>query len=389
MNIILDKKNNLLLEPYVKNFLNPKYVFIPVLKGAKLKVKDNTYVYKDDIIMINKEGMSIHSSISGTVLGVKDMMLVMGKTPCLVIENDFKESIRTKKNTKKFINDYTKEDFMRVLEDTSIYHKDYIYKKFKTPNSNLIINGVESEPLFGNKYFLLKDNITEILDTIDLMSELFHYEHIVLAIKNTYSDIIEAFSNELGTYPNIDFRLINDDYPNGINEYLKDIIGLSDTDIFEISEICDIYHALKKEVPASTKLITISGNAVEPRSVVRVKKGTLLSEVFTNNFDFTNKNVDVYLNGIMSGNLVNTMQYVIDDDIEGVLIMKSVNHAETECINCGLCHKSCPRGLDPKYVFDHKGKVKNEYKDTCLQCGLCNYVCPANRNLKKYMGEIK
>lgn len=382
--VVINKKNNILLDAYVKNFLNPKYVFIKLEKGADLKVQDNSYVYKDDIVMINKNGMSVHSSVSGRVLGVKDMIYEDGVAPSLVIENDFKENIRMKKSAKKFINNYTLEEFMMVLEDTSLYHGDYLYSKFKNVGTNLIINGVEREPFFGCKYFLLKENITEILDTIDLLSVLFKYDRVVLAIKNVDNDIIQAFNDEIGTYPNIELRLINDDYPNGANECLKGIIGI-DADVLDISEICEIYHALKKEVPASTKLITISGNAVNPKCVVRVKKGSLLSEVFTNNFDFTYKNVDVYLNGIIGGKLVDTLQYVIDDKIDGVIIMKSIDHKELECINCGLCHKNCPMGLNPKYVFDHKGKVKREYKDKCIQCGLCTFVCPSNRNLKKYM----
>ena len=71
--------------------------------------------------------------------------------------------------------------------------------------------------------------------------------------------------------------------------------------------------------------------------------------------------------------------------VEGVFITKKKNNLELECQNCGLCHKSCPKSLNPKYVCDHEGRVKSEYKNSCLHCGLCDYVCPSNRCLSKYM----
>ncbi len=390
--VSLKKDYSIKLESYMKSFLNPRYVFLPIDDGFKLRVIDNSYVYKNDIVMFTKDGKSVHSSVSGRVLGVKEMFYSSGeKKSSLVIENDFKENIRIRKCAKKFIQRYDKENFMQVLEDTSLYYKGkYVHDKFCKVNRNFLVNAIELEPYFGNKYFILKENAETILETIDLISELFQFEKIVLAIKNNDSEIINSFFDLIGTYPNIEIRLLADGYPCGKDEFLKRELELEDVFILSVDEIIGIYNVLKKQAPVTEKIITITGNAVKPKCAIKVKLGTLLSEVFINNFDFTKENVDVYLNGMMSGKNVSTLKYVIDSDVDGILIMEKTHKQEGDCINCGLCTKNCPMGLNPKYVFDHEGKVKPEYKENCLACGLCSYMCPSNRDLKKYMnlGDI-
>ena len=272
--VTIKKDPTIKLEEDIIEFLNPRFIFLPIKEGFKLKVRDEEYVYKNDIVAMDREGHMVHSSISGRVLGVKEMPYYNNKSyPSLVIENDFKENMRVRKSAKKYISTYTKKELLRVLKDTFLFYK-------------------------GN--------------------------------------------------------------------YLSDKIG---------------------ELTNELNYITITGTSVKPRSIVKVKIGSLLSEAFINHFNFTEKEVDVYLNGIMSGELVNSLKIVIDTDIEGILVLKKEKEETERCIKCGLCSKNCPVGLNPKYVYDHKGLVKKEYYDTCIKCGLCSYLCPSNIDLKKAMKE--
>ena len=385
--VTIKRENNIKLESFIKNYLNPKYVFLPIDEGYKLRVIDNSYVYKNDIVMFTDKGKSVHSSVSGRVLGIKDMLYSNGvKKSSLVIENDLKENVRVRKSARKYIDNYDRNSFLQILDDASFkYRGKYVVQKFLENKKALLINGIELEPYFGNKYFELLENADIILETVDLLSNIFHFEKNILAIKNNSSDIISNFMNELGTYPNIELKLMGDAYPNGMDNYLKKILELDDPLILSIEEVLGIYHILKKQIPVSEKLITITGNAVNPKCVIKVKLGSLLSEVFINNFDFTEKSVVVYLNGNMTGRIVDTLKFVIDSTVDGIVVMKKSVKQVENCISCGLCFKCCPMGLNPKYVFDHSGNVKSEYKEGCLQCGLCNYVCPSNIDLKSYM----
>lgn len=387
--VSIKRDETIVLNDNIKFFLNPKYAFFKIEKGTRLKVKDNSYVYKNDIIMINKDGYTVHSSISGVVLGAKDVDYVDGKYTSLIIENDFKENIRIRKSAKKTICDYKKEEVLNLFEDFSLtYSEEKLVDVFSQSHETFIVNGLEKEIYFGNKYFTLRDNASTILETIDFLSTIFNFKKSIFVIASSNSKQVSSFMDIIGTYPNIELRLLQNDYPLGFNDYLKEYLGYEDSLIIDVEKIVDIYNVLKKNQPITEKIITISGNAVEPKACINVKVGSLLSEVFINNFDFSYKNVNVYLNGLIHGKIINTLQYVIDDKIDGILIMKKEEKCEKECLNCGLCHKKCPRGLNPKYVADHKGKVRNDYKSGCLSCGLCDYICPANRELMKYMKEV-
>jgi len=209
------KNGNILLDSYTKNFLNPKYIFIPIESRSRLRVTDNVYVYKNDIVMLTRENLGVYTPISGRVLGVKNMLYSPGKTKAsLVIENDFKENMKIKRSAKRYINDHDKKSFLNLLEDTALTSKnDYIYKKFTKNHKTLIINGIELEPLFGNKYFILKENVENILETIDFIHSLFNYEECILAIKNTSSEIVTEIIDTIGTYPKINLRLVNQHTP--------------------------------------------------------------------------------------------------------------------------------------------------------------------------------
>lgn len=385
--IAINKDYDIKLDSFVRNYFNPRYIFLPIKKKYKLRVTDNTYIYKNDIVMFDDFGKSIHSSISGKVLGVKDMLYYGNKViPSLVIENDFKENIRVRKSAKRYLNSYDLKTFKELIDDNSLRYKgEYVLDKFEKKSKIFLINGVELEPYFGNNYFLLINNVDTILETVDLISGLYDFEKTIIVIKNNDSELVDKFLNQIGTYPNIEFRLVNDVYPIGKEKLLLKELKIDNAVTLTIEELVWIYNVLKKQAPVTEKIITISGNAVNPKSSINVKLGTLLSEVFINNFDFTEETVDVYLNGVMHGELVDTLKYVITSDIDGIIVNKKCENKEDVCLNCGLCLKHCPMGLNPKFVKENKDKIGDDYKDKCLKCGLCNYVCPSNRKLKQAM----
>ena len=385
--VIIKKDSKIVLNKETNMFLNPKFVFLPVEEGFKLKVADNEYVYKNDIVAMNDKGRSITATASGRVLGLKKMDYYDKKdVPSVVIENDFKENIRAKKSAKKYITDYSKKEFLRVLEDTSYRYKGvYLADKFAGVAKEIIINAVEPDPYFGSKRVILKEAGEDILETCDFLGTMLEAEKIYFVLKNTDGEEISRLTSMIGTYPNIELKLVNEAYPNGIGYMQKKILKLPDALVIDLEEVADVFRLLKRERPISSKFITITGSAVHPRAVVRVKLGCLLSEVFVQNFDFTSPKIDVYLNGSLYGKRVDSLKYVVDSQIDGIFIDEEQKYEVSPCLNCGQCSKTCPVGLNPKFVFDHDGKVMPEYYDKCLQCGLCNYVCPANRDLRAFM----
>lgn len=385
--VTIKREENIVLKEDVNLFLNPKFVFLPIEAGYKVKVGDHDYVYKNDILAQNADGKTVYAPTSGKVLGIKKMnYFKRGTHNSLVIENDFKENVRVKKSAKKHINAHTKEEFVKILQKSSYEYRDLdLIEWCKKGTENIIVNAVDLDPNFCNKHRTWRENEENILETCDFLGEIMGAKKIYFVLLNTDSETIEKLTNLIGTYPNIELKLVSNAYPNGMGALQRKLLKLEDALVLELESVLDVFQILKRELPITSRLITITGPAVTPNAVIRVKLGTLLSEVFVHNFDFTSPKVDVYVNGFLYGEKVDNLKYVIDSNIDGIYIKEREECEEESCLNCGQCSRVCPEGLNPKYVFDHDGKVDTTYYDKCLQCGLCNYVCPANRNLKQRM----
>lgn len=385
--VTIKKDNKITLEEDMHHFLNPKYAFVPVRKGFKLKITNGEYVYKHDILAVSSLGRRVAAPVSGRVIGLKHMNYWNERdVPSLVIENDFKENTKRKRSAKKDWTDCGLSDVIHALDDVSAQYKGvYLSEKLTKAGACLIINAVEVDAYFENKHFLLSTHLEDILETCDLLASILKMKRTYFVLKNTDAGDVNKLMSMLGTYPNINLKLISPAYPNGLAIRQKSILKEDDALVFDVQEIYMINKILHRSSPVTSKLITITGSAVKPRCVIQVKKGSLLSEVFVSNFDFTASEIDVYINGYPYGKKVTDLKFVIDDDIDGVFVDEKSNHESSACLNCGQCIKACPIGLNPKYVFDHDGKVSKEYYETCLDCGLCNYVCPANRDLRSSM----
>ncbi len=373
----------------VIEFLKPRYIFLPIKKGFHLRCKDNEYVYKNDIVAIDYEENMLTSTISGRVLGVKDMPYTDGVVPSLVIENDFRENIRMRKSARKYLNNIDRREFFRSLKDSSLFYKDYLYKVLNTIDTDLIINSIDIEPGFNIQRFYTYTYTEEILEMIDIIGNIISSKKIVIALKNSDSNTINEVMNIIGTYPNIEVKLFNDEFANGLEEVLKTNLKMMDAIVLPSEVIYRIYEVLKREVPTDYKIISIAGDGVKPNSLVKVKKGSLLAETFVSNFDFTVKTIDVYLNGIIHGEKIESLSLVVDTSLDGIYVKEQEETKNEICMNCGLCSKVCPIGLNPKYVFDHRGNVKKVYYDRCLDCGLCSYVCPAHIDIRAYMRRAR
>lgn len=382
--VTIKKDEQVVLDKEIKLFLNPKFVFLPIDGHSKIAVSDHDYVYKNDCVARKADGRAIYSPISGRVLGLKRMNY-FGKSDIssLVIENDCKENVRERKGVRKYINEYTREEFFDLLEKVSYDFKGIDLRKwYQKGITDIIVNTVDLDPSFGNRKYCWLESEENILETCDFLSGIFDNAKIHFAILNTDSELIDRLTSLVGTYPFFEINLIADAYPNGMGFLQRKLLKLEDALSIDLECICDVFSILKREKPITSKLITVTGPAVRPTQIVRVKLGTLLSEVFVNNFDFSSPKIDVYINGTLYGEKVTSLKYVIDESIDGVFIKEKDTSPVEPCLSCGQCSRVCPVGLNPKYVFDHDGQVTPDYYDKCLQCGLCNYVCPANRDLK-------
>lgn len=365
--VSLDNKDKINILYKINNYNNPDKIYIPSIYIDK-KIKLNDYIYK------NTYFKDYIVSISGYITGVEKIKYNNKLMEALVITNDYKENVLKKSKKIKLNN---KEELEFILKNN--FFNNILNELNKQKNiENLIITSIDEEIYSINEFMCLKENYCEILETIDLLSNILKPKKTLLVTKNTDFKVIKNVKSIIGTYPNININLVPDKYLISNKEFLCNYLNINkeNTLIIKTSELYNIYKLINgKDI--SNKLITISGNAVKNGVIVNTKLGVYLKDIINEYIEITNEDYDIYINGKLMGKKVFEKNIIIDKYINYIVINKTEEIEETECINCGACKKICPYNINVKYCYLNKLNHKK-----CIGCGLCNYICPANINLK-------
>lgn len=362
------------------NYLDPDYIYVPIKENVKLKIKNHENIFKGSVILTENED-NYYSSISGTVIGATKVRDINNnELNAIVIENDFKEKRNKKIGTKKYINNYTKEEVNKLIKEFNVTTKEIKGKI-------LIINGIDLDPFEENYSFIIKKYAEKILECVDAICDIFKMKKCIFAIKNNDAENVNMLINNIGTYPNINLKLLQDNYPIGKEELLTNYL-LNDKQKklgithLTIDEILSLYEVLKRNQPLCEKFIMIGGELVSEPMILNTKFGTLIKDIIENHINNLPNEYIVVANGLFIGHEIN-LNTPLTNNIKSLFIMKRQNKIEQECINCGLCVKVCPIKINPKYMHEKNDKQSKKYKERCLQCGLCSYSCPSKINLTK------
>lgn len=380
--VTIKESKNITIDSNVINFLNPDYIYIPIEEGFSISVRSNIDIYKEDILL-KSENKLIYSPISGKVLGKTSSMNDNDKPiSCVVVENDFREKIKRKKSAEKYIHEYSLEDALKLISNYNAYDK-IINPTAKT----LLISGIDADPFEKTYSHIIDLYSSKILEAIDALSNILGVDTTILAINNHDTNNVINLSNNIGTYPNITLKLVPDIYPLSFQDILiKNILTKKQINngitFLTVEDVYNIYNVLKRKKPITEKLVTISGNAIESPVVVNVKIGTSIADLIKNCCQITNKNYYVVINGLISGKTLMSLNNIITSNTRSIFLNTLDKTIEKKCINCGLCNKKCPVGLNPKYIKEHKNADRNR----CIDCGLCTYICPSKINFKPFLG---
>jgi len=362
--IKINEELNIKCNKQIKEYLNPDYVYIPYIKGSILNVKNNEEIQKNSIILVNNDEF-IYSPVSGKVVGVCDNLVGKNKIQTIVIENDFMEN--TGKISKHNKSDLTKDELAQRI-------KKYMSFKGTLDGSVIVINGIDYEPYEETYSYLIKEHTEQILECIDNLLNILNISKSFFAIKNNDNLNVETLVNQIGTYPNIELKLLPDIYPIGYKDLLIKELSLENEDIIylTVEDVYNIYNVLKKQSPITEKLVTITGNLLNKSKVVNVKIGTRLADIIGEEFKIKAENYHIVINGLLSGYDADNLNLIITPEVRSIFINDDNITKKYQCINCGLCHINCPYKCDPRTGYK---------MDKCIKCGLCNYICPSKIKL--------
>jgi electron transport complex protein RnfC len=135
------------------------------------------------------------------------------------------------------------------------------------------------------------------------------------------------------------------------------------------------------------RVITVSGQGIAHPQNVRVRIGTLLSDVIDECGGFIGKPGKIIMGGPMMGISQYTLDVPIIKGTSGILIFQAQDLQEAReenCIRCGKCIDVCPMQLVPSLISVYVENRRFDLADSqgvldCIECGCCAYVCPSKR----------
>jgi len=385
-----------------------KRVTIPMVMhiGAPAKpiVKKGDEVKIGDLIGEQNGFVSspVHSSISGKVVSVEDIILSNGKPcPAVTIESDGQSAVSEdiKVPTVK-----SREDLIECMKNSGIVGLGGAgfptYVKFATDKKieYLVINGAECEPFITSDSVTMTENADDIFDAIKILVKYFEIENVVIGIENNKKKAIETITEKASELSNVAVKILPSVYPQGGEKVLVyhttgRVIPLGKLPIDVGAVVCNsttiatFGKYLKTGIPLVEKCITVDGGAVnEPKNVI-APIGTPLGDLFEFCGGFKTEPKKVLYGGPMMGITVPDLQAPVLKNTNAVLAFDEKQAREpktTACIKCGACANICPFSIDPTKIA--KSLRENDFvtlkkvgAELCMECGCCSFVCPAKR----------
>ncbi len=417
LDVKLNRNRHMSTKKKLSIYDKPKYVYIPLISGndtnLTLLVKKGSYVYKGSVLARRKGKfrIPIHSSVSGKVVRIEDKYCYNGKkVNTVVIENDFQEKYKDSKGVKRNLSRYTKQEFIEILKDCGVVGLGGAgfptYVKYNSPRKieTLIVNAVESEPYITSDYTTFMTKCEEILEAVDAIMDINKIPEAIIAVSRENIKLINHIKDFIGTYLNIKLVLVPESYKMGYEKelikYIKKInyqakpinVGIV---VNNVSTVYAIYEALKYQRPMTERIVTFTGDGLKKPQNIRVKVGTLASEVIESIGGYKKSGkLHFVAGGSMMGQSLPTDSIPISPNLPGVLILKedTKREVETICIRCGKCVDYCPSKIAPILIKENINKpkmLKELQPERCIECGICSYICPARIELLKIVKQAK
>lgn len=375
--IELEKDASIQVSSIIEKYEKPDFIYIPVENSSTIVTKIYDKV-KIGTPLIKVASTVVTSPVSGIVQGIKIMNTLKGKMGAIEILNDFEETKVIDPIIKKQGGTIKKE----VLDKLLKAHFNLDFNNVKC----LILNCIDDDPYILTENFYLLLNYEGILETLDKLDKLYNFEHITICVKDNNGENINKLMENLGMYPNIKLNIVPNLYLLGKEKILLDYLefNIKDSYVVKASLFYHVYNLLLRNRLINNKLLTISGNGLKNPMVVKVKIGTKLADVVKSLVQVKKEDLSYIINGLMSGYMIDLKDFIITNEVEGLLIMTNKKNIEaSKCIKCGACIDICPVGINP-LLLENPDYLK-QVQDKCLKCGLCSYICPSYIDFNKYI----
>jgi electron transport complex protein RnfC len=392
----------------------PERVVIPLNQHigapAVAKVEPGAKVKKGEIIAMAKGFVSapIHSSISGEVKSIAEFPHPSG-TNMMAIEiisdgeDAWFDDLKEERDIERLSPDQIKEKILSagivgLGGATFPTHVKLSPPKEKKIEA-VILNGAECEPYLTADHRLMIESAEAVIEGLRLLMKVLGVEKGYVGIEDNKPEAVTALMDAAaGT--GIEVLSLHVKYPQGAEKQLIKAIlnkevpsgGLPmDVGVVvqNVGTAVAVYDAVKFGRPLIERITTITGSGVKEPKNLKVKVGTITSDLIEAAGGLNEGVAKIIMGGPMMGVGQHSTEVPVVKGTSGVLIMKSEDVRDRQsnpCIRCGRCLKACPMMLEPATLGiyaerDMFEETEEHYVMDCIECGSCSFVCPADRPL--------
>lgn len=265
----------------------------------------------------------------------------------------------------------------------------------------LLINGGECEPYLTCDDRLMQERAEAVVDGVHIMLHGLRCGTAKVGIEDNKPEACRAMHEAAKNYPHIEVQQIPTHYPMGWDKQLiRYLTGLEvpadgrATDVgvlmHNVATAYAIHQAIRLGRPLVSRIVTVSGSAVNNPLNIEAPIGSLFSELLRHCGWQPEQTARLVMGGPMMGNALPHADLPVVKGTCGILALAATPAAtEMPCIRCSRCVSACPVGLLP---LEMAGRIKVGQLDgvvdygikDCINCGSCSYVCPSKIPLVQY-----
>lgn len=352
---------------------------------------------------------AIHSSVSGKVKNVTNMYHPNGfKVMSIIIENDNLYEEITDITTHLDYMNLSREEIIKIIKEAGVVgmggagfptHVKLSPSKEDKIDS-IIVNGAECEPYLTCDHRMMLEKSNEIVEGLKIVLKLFPDSKAYIGLESNKVNAIIAMKEASKDLPNIKVVTLKTKFPQGAEKQLIYSITKRQVPsgklpatvgciVQNVDTIYEIYNAVVNGLPLTSRVVTVTGDAIKEPKNFRVKIGTGYRELIHAAGGFLEDPFKVISGGPMMGIAAHTLDIPVTKGTSGILCLTKNTAAipeESNCINCGRCVDICPMNLMPIKLAANSTPDKYEVFDKChgldcIECGSCSYICPASRHL--------
>ena len=402
------KHNKSMTEKLPIEYLDaPDKVYIPLIQNIGAPCK--SLVSKNDLVKVGQKigeplgfvSAPIHSSVSGKVIDVKELLVNTGeRATCVIIENDKNYTVHEDIKPYGTIEELSKERLLEIVKEIGLVGMGGAtfptHVKLNPPKDKVvdavILNGAECEPYLTADHRLILEETKDVVDGLRAILK-------ILSVENGYIGI-EAVTKEASKYPNIKVVTLKTKYPQGAEKQLINVCtgrevpsgGLpadAGAVVDNVATAAQIAKSLRTGLPLIERICTVTGGAIANPKNVMFKIGTLYSDIINMTGGFKEEPKKIISGGPMMGVALASVDVPANKGTSGILCFTEKEaHIDDmqNCIRCAKCVGVCPAFLEPVYISAYSLKddfeKAEEYRALdCIECGSCSFICPSKRPL--------